>query len=50
MTYIFINLTVLGIKKSYLSGNLEKVKYFTHWPETILLFSIAANQIQNKSL
>ena len=28
MTYIFINLIILEIKKSYLSGNLEKAKYF----------------------
>ena len=31
-----------------LIGNIDEALYSAHWPGTILLFSIAANQIQNK--
>jgi len=31
-----------------LMGNVEEAQYSAHWPGTILLFSIAVNQIQNK--
>lgn len=31
-----------------LTGNVAEAQYSAHWPGTILLFSIAVNQIQNK--
>ena len=31
-----------------LSGNTEEAQYSAHWPGTILLFSIAINQIIRK--
>ncbi|CAI8326742.1 MAG: Uncharacterised protein [Flavobacterium sp. SCGC AAA160-P02] len=31
-----------------LMGNVAEAQYSAHWPGTILLFSIAVNQIQNK--
>jgi hypothetical protein len=31
-----------------LIGNTEEAQYSAHWPGTILLFSIAVNQIQSK--
>lgn len=30
-----------------LSGQTAEAQYSAHWPGTILLFAIAANQIQN---
>jgi hypothetical protein len=32
-----------------LTGSFAEAQYSAHWPGTILLFAIAANQIQNNS-